>query len=480
MNYLSFLKLVRPKLILSFLIVLNLIFIFVFEIFLKQYFLDLVSNDLKIIDQVYYKDIFNNLSYSALYLILILLVVFILINHLKKLFEKLTINDYTLLILLIINCLIQILILLFVHTLPISDSVFYIQHAERLYRQGSYVSEYGFYTAFWPVGLPALIALFKHFTENYILITKVFNILVSTGLIFLLFSLFKEYLTKKQQLIFLLSFVLFPNHLFSVNVILTDFAFTLLLWLIIFLTIKKYDNTFSLVITGLLIGLVSYLRPNTLLIPILIFSVLLFNSINMTKVVVKTILVLFVATLIILPWQIRNYKVYGRIISLSTNGGFNFLMGNHINTSGKVNFDFEYQISNPNEADEEAKAYKRAFEHIVQDPIRALIRIPKKIFYSYYRGDSSITWSLKHTHNYISPSIKSFVFYLTNFMFYLIIIISIYSFLKNLMKSKLSKIDKILFTIFIIFILTIVVYVGNERYIIPIIPIHFYYFSKYF
>ena len=183
--------------------------------------------------------------------------------------------------------------------------------------------------------------------------------------------------------------------------------------------------------------------------------------------------------LIMLPWGIRNYNLFQTIIPVSTNGGYNFLMGNHANSSGTVNFNFEYDLSNPNEVKESEKAYTLAFSDILKFPVDSAVRIMKKIFYTYYRGDSSVTWGLKLVEENISPFLKSFIFYVSNLFFYTILFLNICLFIIHRKKISFNQYSDLII-ISIYFITIVIIYYGSERYHVPLLPIHFFIAAKYF
>ena len=182
---------------------------------------------------------------------------------------------------------------------------------------------------------------------------------------------------------------------------------------------------------------------------------------------------------IMLPWGIRNFNVFHSIVPVSTNGGYIFLMGNHKNSSGGVNFNFEYIFMNPDEAEESRKAYSRAFRDILNNPMQSLIRVPKKILHTYYRGDSSITWGFKKTEENFPSLLKSIIFYLTNLMFYFIILLNIYVILLRRKEINFKKYTELIVLSIYIFLIMII-FVGSERYHIPLLPIHIFLAAKYF
>ncbi len=477
MRLIHWLKTNPHKSIFLILITLNFLFIFIYESSLKSKVIRVILNKTDAIDVQYYYGIFSFLTLSAVIVEFVLIGIFFFSRKINNTIEKSSKTVRLVWYFVFANVFIQSLILIFIQTNPISDSLYYIKQGEKLYSSGSYISEKGFLTAFWPIGLPALIVLFKHFFTDGILAIKILNILISSGLILVLYNLFKEHLTKYQIIVFLSIITFYPNNLFAVNVVLTDLPFTFLLWLLILILYKKKKN--YIVWSGILLGMMCYLRATAILMPIIVF---LFFSIteNLKKASVKTAIVSLIMILTLSPWIMRNYHIFGKIIPVSTNGGFNFLMGNHAKASGGLNFDFEYNIDNPNEAEEDSKAYSKAYQDMINNPLQAIIRLPQKIIYSYYRGDSSITWALKSTGNTIPPLLVSITFYITNIMFYSFVFFSLISIGKKFKNNIFTNLEKVILAIYVYFIVMILIYVGGERYIIPVIPIHIFYFSKNF
>ena len=74
----------------------------------------------------------------------------------------------------------------------------------------------------------------------------------------------------------------------------------------------------------------------------------------------KSVIFLIVFFLIMMPWGIRNFKVFNSFVPVSTNGGHIFLMGNNEKSSGGINYNFKYDYFNLNEAAESSKAYSVA------------------------------------------------------------------------------------------------------------------------
>ena len=468
----------NAKNILWTLLIINILFLFFYEIYLKSVLLNHFNNVKDIIDKSYYSQIFSFLEYPLIFISVILLLIIIFYKQVKIFFDKIKVDRTFMIFIISLNVIMQIIILLTIHTVPISDSRFYIEAGHRLFLTGSYVTPGGKLTAFWPVGLPEYLAFLESLTNHYLLVAKIMNLIFSSLFILVLYKLFKEKLSQKELALFLIAFVLFPNNLFSVNTILADYPFAFLLWLAIFLSLSPNLKIWGIISIAVLLGILSYLRPIGLLLP-LIFAIYLFNKYSLKSSVRKIVVLFSVFLILLFPWIYRNYNVFNTFVPISTSGGSNFLMGNHVGSSGGVNFNFFLQDS-LSETQVSNDAYFRAINDIAEQPVESIVRLPKKIFFTYYRGDSSLTWSLKDTENKIPSVVLSFVFFINNYFFYLIIFISILCVLTKKDFIKDSKLKYFLFSIYIYFILIVLIYVGSERYLIPLFPVHFYLASKYF
>jgi 4-amino-4-deoxy-L-arabinose transferase-like glycosyltransferase len=371
------------------------------------------------------------------------------------------------------------MLIFLVTTIPISDSKYYIDNSNLLFETGSYINSYGNLSAFWTVGLPAYLVVLKYYSPDFILTAKLLNILISLSLILCCYFIFKNYLNNKALNVFLILITFFPNSLFSSNIILTDYPFTALLWasiLLLFLIVKKPSICLAVLI-GITFAIAAYLRPIAIVLTIILTAILFFK--NYPLLVKYSAIILSVFTMLHLPWVIRNYNLFHSIVPVSTNGGYIFLMGNHSESNGGVNFNFKYDLSNPNEAEESSKAYQKALDDIIDNPVKSCLRLPLKLIHTYYRGDSSITWALKNTKEKIPAFIISFVFYLTNLIFYIIILMNIYVLWLKRREINIRKYLELIAVSAYVFLI-LVIFVGSERYHIPLLPIHIFLAAKYF
>lgn len=104
-----------------------------------------------------------------------------------------------------------------------------------------------------------------------------------------------------------------------------------------------------------------------------------------------------VAALFILPWTVRNYRIYEAFLPLNSNAGYALYSANH--PAHGVNFDQDYAAPLPsdllaqglNEAGWNAALLKRGFEFIVEDPRRYVLLSLDRIgvYFNFWFSDES-------------------------------------------------------------------------------------------
>jgi hypothetical protein len=367
-----------------------------------------------------------------------------------------------------------IMIVFGVHTLPIADSSYYLSHAQTLVRTGSYTSAFGYPTAFWPIGYPVVLALPMLSGFDATIATRILNLCILITTVVVLVMLFKQYLSRHGIILFALCIAFFPNNLFAVNVLMPDHLFNLLLWITVFLLVRKKTNWGASIAVAILLGLMSYLRPVGILLPIVLL-VAQFRAAAEKKRFISLLISLAIVVLLLAPWAYRNYAVFGEFVPVSTNGGYNFLMGNHEGSTGGVNFDFTYDFQDSNEPRQSKLAYQRGLEAILRNPFEAVARIPLKIFHLFYRGDSSITWALKSTQNTLPSWLLAASFFGANAAFYGIVILGFWGMILHWKAVSDSKLRLLMTAVYLYIVLATVVFVGADRYQIPLLPIHMFF-----
>lgn len=184
-------------------------------------------------------------------------------------------------------------------------------------------------TAILPLGWPAQIVMIYHiFGKNNVKAILIYNIILSTGTIFLFFIIGIKLFNVKIGLFAALLSSINPQFIHYTSWTLTETSFLFLLMLTIYTIIVAYEiqKKSYYALSGILLGLTSYVRPVGFIILLVLLTFLILSK----KFKIQNLFVFSIAFLSILsPWIIRNYLIFNKFIPMTTLGGLVFVQGNN-------------------------------------------------------------------------------------------------------------------------------------------------------
>ena len=299
---------------------------------------------------------------------------------------------------LVAAVLVRVLWMLLVDPKPVSDFDWYYTRAIDISLGHGYQYR-GAPTAAWPVGYPAFLgALFAVFGHS-LLVAKIANLALSVGIILLTSwmagRLFRSALTARLTML-VLSF--YPNHIAYTSLVASEPLSMFLIMLGIGFLLIERSRLLMTVLAGASFGLSCLVRPQGLPIP-LILVLLPRSGLRPFGGRLLSVACVYAALLLVLvPWTIRNYKAFGGVFLVSTNGGGNLLIGNNpwANGTYRVPPHYDSMLSyGGNEYERDRESHRLAVEYIRTHPVEILKLLPKKVWYL-YRGDvEGIRWSFE-------------------------------------------------------------------------------------
>ncbi len=114
----------------------------------------------------------------------------------------------------------------------------------------------------------------------------------------------------------------------------TLFAFLLVVFFLSLFGYMRAPRWPSAVFSGIALGLAILTRPIPLFLPIVLPFFLLFTGHAWRLVLRYQILLCLTVFFVLLPWTVRNYRVFDAIVPVSTHGGMDFYLGNHPGADG--------------------------------------------------------------------------------------------------------------------------------------------------
>lgn len=392
-------------------------------------------------------------------------------------------SNHFFLIIFLIFVLLRLIPILFVEVVPASDSGWYYQRAIEI-SQGLGYKRREEFTAFWPIGYPAFLAGIFKLSYPSVLIGQLANLfLASLSLLIIIKITYQitnnESLTKLTALLF----TFYPNSIAYSSLLLSEILFTTLLLLACWLYIRK-ETIFYGVLSGIIFGFATLVKSQAILIPIVLvlFS---FFIVRESKFKVATLLkafALFIAFSIVLtPWIIRNYNVFGEFVFVSTNGGISMLAGNNPGMSPDFRKDYDdndeyvksvgHPIKPELQVDKEAK--KKAIQWIANNPEKFIGLIPHKIW-RLWAPDGEAEWAYQATNTKYSDNELIFRFVrVLNQVYYVSIIVLTILFPILYLRKHPPTYNQWIWLSYLLAIITTLVSIlfsGQSRYHYPIIP----------
>jgi hypothetical protein len=279
-----------------------------------------------------------------------------------------------------------------------SDSVWYSGAAANLASRGMYGVDAP--SAWFPPGYPFFLAAIYKVVGHSEFAGKVGNVAIGvalTGFTYLLGRLLQGELVG---LVAAALIAIWPNLIFSTGILGSDLlaacGFVAAMWLGMRSDSGPLPAWLRSILLGALIGWMVLVRPVSL---ILLASLGLWWWIShqsLSFAVSRLAPLVLIVGLVVGGWTVRNYVQFGEVITIATNGGYNFWQTNQPYADGNDTYwpfvpmdDPEYQtMRNGDEFTKNREGYRYAFAYLRANPGHLLTMLPTKLFWLYHSDTS--------------------------------------------------------------------------------------------
>ena len=300
-------------------------------------------------------------------------------------------------LILIIALLLRTVWVILIPVEPISDAAAYDLFARNIVEHGVYgwtPEEPG---AYWAVGAAAIYAgAYTVFGIGDLGVIAV-NMVSSMAAVWALAVLGARWIDDEVGRLAALLFAVWPLLIQYTTVMASELHFIALLllglvaWTQAELTTRR--GWLMILLSGLALGLATYVRPVALLVPAaLAVAALLRSPKRGVLLSLQAALVTVIIFATVSPWSARNERIFGERVFMSTNFWPNFWMGNNPETTG------QYQPL-PNEThgmgEIERSAYTRslAMEYLKEEPVAFVWRTLGKALTLHDRETIGVVWN---------------------------------------------------------------------------------------
>ena len=289
-------------------------------------------------------------------------------------------------------------IILFVPLDQYSDDLWYYQMGARL-ASGQGYSEQGIATAYWPPGWPGCLGLLFWLFGPASFVGQIANLGFAAITFLLVLNLgcvlFADKVVGRLTGLIL---TIYPNQIGYIPTLASEVFYTALLLLAIFLVIHG-DRLTRLLLSGLVFGIATLTKAQTLFIPAVLFAVWWLSAserVRLFSYIGRAAAVYAAMAVVILPWTARNYVVFGQFVLISTNGGKTLLTGNNPSARGDYTENDQLARQVPNDVARQVAndrlATSLALEWIYDNPVAFVTLIPRKVW-RLWAPDGESEWS---------------------------------------------------------------------------------------
>jgi len=398
------------------------------------------------------------------------------------------------------RCIFLLLIILLIGLLPrlgllgyfwdkapkIVDATHYQAIAKNIYNHHEFAHTKGRLTSMRPPLYPALLSAIYCLTGGiHLNAVRIVQIILSLGLIFMVYLLGKKIFGQKIGLLAALIFALYPSFLFFTHFLLTEVLFTLLLTLFVwfFLLFMETKRTRDIWWAGLFLGLGALTK--SMLYLFIIFA-LIYLFLGVKEPFWKKIkwMSLFMAGYLVVigPWAVRNTLLHKSFVLIETAGGINLYTGNYEHTplnrawaaidlkgDKAWYYGHEQMLSGMNEPQKGKWAFNKAKKFILGHKLLTLRRNLIKL--ANFWGLERVIIAGISFGNYPGLDHKAFFILLTLGIFsvyILVVLSSTFGLISNLKPNRYDLIFILMLICYFTGIYTITV--GHSRYHLPLIP----------
>jgi 4-amino-4-deoxy-L-arabinose transferase-like glycosyltransferase len=223
---------------------------------------------------------------------------------------------------------------------PGDDALAYTALAKSLYEEGSYGGQSFDNSSDWSPGAPLAYAGLYYLTGGARDgAARLLQALLGTAAIVVVFLLGRRIACRPAGLLAAGAVAVYPPFIHSTGAVLSEplAIFTFPAAVLALLWAADRRGTWEWVVPGLLLGITALIRPEYLVVGVLLAVVVLifrWRQQGLARGAAATAVLLVALALPILPWTVRNIVVLDRFVPISTGGGKALYVGTYLPADG--------------------------------------------------------------------------------------------------------------------------------------------------
>jgi len=278
---------------------------------------------------------------------------------------------------------------------PVSDFGWYHARAIDIGAGAGYVVD-GVPTAYWPVGYPALLGLLFRLFGPSLPAARVLNALLATGTLAFVYGIARKLFRSESAARWtLLILAFYPGQIAYTSLLASEPLSVFTLLFAAYLLLDERLGVVRAALAGAVFGLSCLVRPHVVVVPAVLCAASAFRGEGRRRLGAhfrRALVVYGVLIAVLVPWTVRNYRVFNHLIYVSTNGGKVLYIGNNPRATGRYIWweEMTEEIAPGNEYEQDRRARQAALAYMRSHPRETLRLWPEKLFRLYYRGDEGV------------------------------------------------------------------------------------------
>lgn len=276
---------------------------------------------------------------------------------------------------------------------PMSDSWAYHQFARNLVDHGIYGWTATEPTAYWAVGTSAAIAFTYLFTDGFWGVVLL-NLVAGLLSIILTYHLATRYFGAAVGIVAMAIVAFWPNLIVFTTILSSELFFIALMLAGLYFWQRPAGNAMAnLLLAGVIWGIAGYVRPVILLVPVALALVdLAHGPRRLVTTALEAAIAILLISLVALPWTMRNDRVLGAPVMVSTNFGPNLWMGNNPDSHGGY-MPLPAEVASMSEIERAEYLKDKAKQFMAEQPLAALKLMAVKLVKLNNRETIGVVWN---------------------------------------------------------------------------------------
>ncbi len=282
-----------------------------------------------------------------------------------------------------------------VPVIPVSDSLAYDTFANNLAAGDGFGWKRGEPSAFFAPGAAFVYAAIYYMVGHSYTPIVALHILVSAATIALVWKLTGEWFGPRAATSSAWLLAVWPSQIMFVTVLATELLFNVLLVMALWIWTRESLRIWTRgLLTGPVFALAALVRPHALLLPVLFALGGVLGQRQRVGAIGLAAIAGVVMMSLILPWSVRNERVFGERVLIAANFGANLWMGNNPQSSGEY-MPIPDDVRRLDSVQRDKELRRRAVEYILAEPVRFVKLSAARLVTTHARETINVAWNIE-------------------------------------------------------------------------------------